>query len=623
MLARSVRLGSPKSARHSNRWILEELEDRSMPAAIAEVEQVPVVPIIDGPMLVHLRSIAEFGQQQGNRMHVFAKVGDSITATTNYLVPLGDPSYNPWLTGLAQVGPELLDSFYLYRTPIDGSGYNSFNRPSAAAFAGWTTVDGARALPNELTAIKPAIALIMFGTNDMVLFRNSAQFAAQLRDVAQVAIDHGVIPILSTIPDFFYQSAEPNPAVHEHNQMIVQVARELNIPVWNYWKAIQELPRKGISVDAVHPSTAPAGAAWFGPGGLLFGYNVRNLTALQVLDHVRELVFSEALPEDYTPPQTTPWKPLQVGQEVTVVSPDAGKAPVVRVLDAEHREWMRFLAYEPTFLGGVRTTVADWNRDGVPDLWTVPAKGGSVHLKIFSGKDGSVLRSHIAFQPQFRGGGSVAAGDVDGDGWVDAIVGAGFGGGPAVQVLSGATGQTIRSFFAYAPNFRGGVNVAAADTDGDGIAEIITGAASAGGPQVNLIDGRTGTILRSFFAYAPTVDGVNVVAGDLDGDGVAEIVTGPGSGSGHIRVFAGRTFAELRGAIVSDPDWLHGVRVAVVPARAGQAYASAKILTSYGRLGSAVVRQFDAGSFALQEQFLGDVESFWGGIWIGSNSRRA
>ena len=55
-------------------------------------------------------------------------------------------------------------------------------------------------------------------------------------------------------------------------------------------------------------------------------------------------------------------------------------------------------------------------------------------------------------------------------------------------VFSGATGLPLASFFAYKENFRGGVNVTAADFTGDGRADILVGAGTGGGPRVRLFD---------------------------------------------------------------------------------------------------------------------------------------
>ena len=105
----------------------------------------------------------------------------------------------------------------------------------------------------------------------------------------------------------------------------------------------------------------------------------------------------------------------------------------------------------------------------------------------------------------------------------------------------------VRGFFAYDPAFTGGVFVAAGDVTGDGIADVITGAGPGGGPHVRVFDGATGTELRSFFAFPPGfTGGVFVGAGDVTGDGVADLITGAGPGGGpHVRIFHGGTGVEV------------------------------------------------------------------------------
>jgi hypothetical protein len=89
-----------------------------------------------------------------------------------------------------------------------------------------------------------------------------------------------------------------------------------------------------------------------------------------------------------------------------------------------------------------------------------------------------------------------------------------------VRILDATTGAEIMSFFAYDPSFTGGVRVATADVNGDGVPDVITSAGQGGGPHVKVFDGAAllaGEVveLQSFFAYDPTfAGGVYVAAAD-------------------------------------------------------------------------------------------------------------
>src|SRR4029450_5795188 len=134
----------------------------------------------------------------------------------------------------------------------------------------------------------------------------------------------------------------------------------------------------------------------------------------------------------------------------------------------------------------------DVDGDGIDEIITGAGPFGGPHVRVFkvSGGAPTELASFYAYDPAFTGGVSVACGDVTGDGIAEVITGAGEGGGPHVRVfgVDAGTVTELASFYAYDPAFGGGVNVAAADTTGDGVAEIITGAGPFGGPQVRVIE---------------------------------------------------------------------------------------------------------------------------------------
>lgn len=219
---------------------------------------------------------------------------------------------------------------------------------------------------------------------------------------------------------------------------------------------------------------------------------------------------------------------------------------------------------------------------GVPLLAFGADAGAEPRLLVLNKDTGEVRFDLMVFGPQFKGGVRVAVGDVTGDGQDDVIAAGGFG-STRVKVFDGATGELVSKFTAAAPaaspitgllasqlatrapgSYVGGVTVAAGDLNGDGRAEVITGS-EAGGPTVIAVyDGRTGRQLRSFTVASLGSLGARVAAGDVNGDGRAEIFAGPATGRGClVRVFDGRTFLPKPGfRALADAPHKNGVFVA-------------------------------------------------------------
>lgn len=265
-----------------------------------------------------------------------------------------------------------------------------------------------------------------------------------------------------------------------------------------------------------------------------------------------------------TPPPFTPFRTILIG-----ASPESSQE-VLRLQDTAV-ETCRFEIPEADGSGGSRVATGDFNGDGIPDGVVAAGPGSGSRVAVFSGADGTLLRSFIAYDPGFRGGVYVAAGDIDGDGTTEIITGSGAGGGPHVKVFKGTDNSEILSFDAYPTSFTGGVRVAAGDVNGDGKADIITGAgASAGGgggagPHVKVFNGITGSEIRSFFAFSPTfAGGVYVGAGQIDGETGDDIVVGGSDGTGpHVRVFDGQRSGQLFDFAPFPGPANGGVRVAV------------------------------------------------------------
>jgi hypothetical protein len=173
--------------------------------------------------------------------------------------------------------------------------------------------------------------------------------------------------------------------------------------------------------------------------------------------------------------------------------------------------------------------------------------GGGPAVNVYSVATGQLVRSFFAYDQGFTGGVQVATGDVNGDGYDDVITGVGAGGGPNVKVFDGRTGNLVVSFFAYESTFVGGVQVAAGDVNGDGFADIVTGTGDGGGARVQVFSGADLSVIQNFFAFESSFrGGVNVAAGNFNNDLFDDIATSPGAGGGpRVQLFDGNTLAVL------------------------------------------------------------------------------
>jgi len=223
------------------------------------------------------------------------------------------------------------------------------------------------------------------------------------------------------------------------------------------------------------------------------------------------------------------------GTSEIVTGADAGGGPHVRSFNSNGTPRASFFAYAPAFTGGVRVAVG--NVDGLDndEIITAAGPGGGPHVRAMH-ENGNDVMSVMAYDPHFTGGLYVAAGNVDGVPGAEVITAPGPGGGPHVKVFN-VLGQVIGQFMAYDSHFTGGVRVATADVDGDGIDEIVTAPGPGGGPHVKVFK-LDGTVVGQFMAYAQSfTNGVYVGATNGSNNQPDRIITGPGAGGGpHVRV---------------------------------------------------------------------------------------
>jgi GDSL-like Lipase/Acylhydrolase family len=270
--------------------------------------QPPVIPVIDVAMKAQLQNIYRIELPNGRRSSVFAKVGDSITQTNHFLNGIGcDVEVLAGHQSLARTIRYFRNTKFPPRFSIAWcDDANSFTRYSAAAFHGWTAAEVLAKFTNPVSAcpspfdnplrcefrlIEPSIALIMFGTND--LEQNDPKgFRKNLTRVVQETIVDGVIPVLSTIPPRL-----DNPVmgrrVGPYNAIIEDVADRWQIPLWNYWLVLQgpEMINQGMDTKGIHPNVFRKNeASTFTAEALRYGFNQRNLTAVEILKKLRSIV---------------------------------------------------------------------------------------------------------------------------------------------------------------------------------------------------------------------------------------------------------------------------------------------------------------------------------------------
>jgi hypothetical protein len=277
-------------------------------SAAAEWEEFPVVPTLGPAVVGHLKKIVGRGERLGNNPGAFAKIGDSITASPSFVQGLAcrAPRLGTWneLRGTLEFFGETSVPRGLEEAQCSVT--NSYSRLGIAAVGGWRAVDallprgsfpeceGLPAVSCEMQLLRPSVALIMFGTNDLEDF-SAVEFRRDLARVVRLVSSAGTIPVISTIPP----RAQPRFSlrVARFNAEIASLAENRALPLWNFWRQMTApgVPNSGLSGDGVHPSALcpTCTAIDFRPGGLRYGYALRNLGALLVLDRLRRRVLLE------------------------------------------------------------------------------------------------------------------------------------------------------------------------------------------------------------------------------------------------------------------------------------------------------------------------------------------
>ena len=237
-------------------------------------QQWPVIPTLSA----HARQVLQDGLAAGRNPRAFAKVGDCETITDWFLVDFdrGARYYD--------LGP------YASLQPVIDYFAGSFAHLSAASARGFTAASalsplwadpktcqmGETPLACEYRLQQPILSFIMLGTNDV---NHKDTFEANLRKILDQTLAEGILPVLVTKAD----NLEGDQQI---NASIARLAYEYDIPLWNFWLAVQSLPNGGLQEDGAHLTHTPN--RFNDPINLQSAWAVRNITALQVLQVVMQ-----------------------------------------------------------------------------------------------------------------------------------------------------------------------------------------------------------------------------------------------------------------------------------------------------------------------------------------------
>jgi hypothetical protein len=233
----------------------------------------PVLPVVSQ----RAREIYQRGLAQGNDPTRFSKIGD-CQVIRQYFLGYFDKGNDDWRFG---------DSLPKYKDVL-AQFHGSYFRLSMAVRTGFNVASVLSAINSDPTVCKagetplqcedrdwnPSIAIISMET--WTANRPTAAYEGYLRKIVDFLISKNVLPILATKAD----NLEGDNSI---NQMVARVAYEYDIPLWNFWAASYPLPDHGLTEDGFHLTNGPS--QLYGDS-LKIAWNMRNLTALQVLDKV-------------------------------------------------------------------------------------------------------------------------------------------------------------------------------------------------------------------------------------------------------------------------------------------------------------------------------------------------
>jgi hypothetical protein len=234
------------------------------------------LPVIPEGVSLQMVEVYQRGLARGRDPNRFSKLGDCQNVTSFFL-------------GIFDSGAYELGEEYATLQPTIDHFAGSWSRDSLAVKGGLNVAavqtlyytDPEHCDLNESPMVceirtnNPTIALISFET--WWADKPASGYEDRLRAVVEYVLSQDVVPILATKAD----NLEGDNSI---NTVIVRVAEDYQVPLWNFWAAANPLPYHGLTVDGFHLTYAQN--YFDDPRRMDMAWPWRNLTALQSIDAV-------------------------------------------------------------------------------------------------------------------------------------------------------------------------------------------------------------------------------------------------------------------------------------------------------------------------------------------------
>lgn len=251
----------------------------STPRPTLAADEWQTLPVVPASLSAAMRAVYQRGLASGNDPKHFSVIGDCQNVSSYFLSVYDKP-------GEFSLGEE-----YAYLQPTIDYYEGSFSRKSLAVRGGFNVAavqSPLRADPKscnknespldcELRTWKPSVVFVSMET--WWSEKPEAEYDKYMRRAIDRILETGAVPIIAT-------KADNLEGDHGINRTIAQIAYDYEIPLWNFWAAVQPLPNHGLSSDGFHLTFARN--FFDDPERMKSAWPWRNLTALQVLDAVHK-----------------------------------------------------------------------------------------------------------------------------------------------------------------------------------------------------------------------------------------------------------------------------------------------------------------------------------------------